>query len=110
MVDGDVQAATTRLARHLAGTAMRVLASSAPDYTPAAVPRAVALVSGVRSAQFDQRNPAVTPPSMEQAHLRRDQWSREGRSTGPHWLTVARSTCQVFGYIGYSSCHGRGSQ
>jgi hypothetical protein len=40
----------------------------------------------------------------------RDQWSREGRSTGPHWFTVARSTCQVFGYIGYSSCHGRGSQ
>ena len=65
VVDGDAQAATTRLARHLAGTAMRVLASSAPDYTPAAVPRAVALVSGVRSAQFDQRNPAVTPPSME---------------------------------------------
>ena len=26
------------------------------------------------------------------------------------WVTVARSTCQVFGYIGYSSCHGRGSQ
>ena len=47
MVDGDAQAATTRLARHLAGTAMRVLASSAPEYTPAAVPRAVALVSGV---------------------------------------------------------------
>jgi DNA-binding GntR family transcriptional regulator len=65
VVDGDVQAAATRLARHLAGTAVRVLASSAPDYTPAAVPRAVALVSGVRSAQFDQRNPAVTPPSME---------------------------------------------
>lgn len=38
------------------------------------------------------------------------QWSSDGRSTGPHWLTVARSTCQVFGYIGYSSCHGRGSQ
>ena len=46
VVDGDAQAATTRLARHLAGTAMRVLAGSAPEYTPAAVPRAVALVSG----------------------------------------------------------------
>jgi DNA-binding GntR family transcriptional regulator len=46
VIKGDVQAATTRLARHLAGTAVRVLASSAPDYTPAAVPRAVALVSG----------------------------------------------------------------
>jgi len=65
VVDGDAQAATTRLARHLAGTAMRVLASSAPDYTPAAVPRAVALVSGVDQRSFDQRNPAVTPPSME---------------------------------------------
>jgi DNA-binding GntR family transcriptional regulator len=63
VVDGDVQAATTKLARHLAGTAVRVLASSAPDYTPAAVPRAVALVDGTDPA--DQRNPAVTPPSME---------------------------------------------
>ena len=48
VVDGDVQAATTSLARHLAGTAVRVLASSAPDYTPTAVPRAVALVIGTR--------------------------------------------------------------
>ena len=48
VVDGDVEAATARLARHLAGTAMRVLASSAPDYTPTAVPRAVDLVSGNR--------------------------------------------------------------
>jgi DNA-binding GntR family transcriptional regulator len=45
VVDGDVEAATTRLARHLAGTAVRVLASSAPGYTPAAVSQAVALVS-----------------------------------------------------------------
>jgi DNA-binding GntR family transcriptional regulator len=46
VLDGDIQAATTRLARHLAGTAGRVLASSAPDYTPVAVPRAVGLVTG----------------------------------------------------------------
>jgi DNA-binding GntR family transcriptional regulator len=62
VVDGDVHAATARLARHLAGTAVRVLATSAPDYTPAAVPRAVALITG---DEPDQRNPAVTPPSME---------------------------------------------
>ncbi len=45
VVDKDVPAATTSLARHLAGTALRVLASSAPDYVPTAVPRAVALVT-----------------------------------------------------------------
>lgn len=45
VVDGDVQAATTAMARHLAGTALRVLADSAPDYVPTAVPHAVALVT-----------------------------------------------------------------
>lgn len=45
VVAGDVDAATGAMARHLAGTALRVLASSAPDYVPTAVPRAVALVT-----------------------------------------------------------------
>lgn len=42
--DGDRHGALTALARHLAGTALSVLAESAPDYVPAAVPRAVALI------------------------------------------------------------------
>jgi hypothetical protein len=33
-----------KLTHHLAGTALRVLADSAPDYVPTAVPRAAALV------------------------------------------------------------------
>jgi len=44
VANGNQPAAITALANHLAGTALRVLASSAPDYTPTAVPRAVALV------------------------------------------------------------------
>ena len=44
VVDGDTPTAVTALAHHLAGTALRVLAGSAPDYVPTAVPRAVALV------------------------------------------------------------------
>jgi DNA-binding GntR family transcriptional regulator len=50
VVDRDVPAATTALARHLAGTALRVLSCSAPDYVPTAVPRAVALVAHEGSA------------------------------------------------------------
>lgn len=44
VAEGDCPAAVTALAHHLAGTALRVLADSAPDYVPTAVPRAVALV------------------------------------------------------------------
>jgi DNA-binding GntR family transcriptional regulator len=44
VVAGDATAAVSALARHLAGTALRVLAGSAPDYVPTAVPRAVAIV------------------------------------------------------------------
>lgn len=47
IVDGDRDAATVALSRHLAGTALRVLASSAPGYAPTAVARAVALVEHV---------------------------------------------------------------
>jgi DNA-binding GntR family transcriptional regulator len=50
VVERDVGAATAALARHLAGTALRVLASSAPDYVPSAVPRAVELVTCGRPA------------------------------------------------------------
>jgi DNA-binding GntR family transcriptional regulator len=42
--EDDRPAAIAALAQHLAGTALRVLADSAPDYVPTAVPRAVALV------------------------------------------------------------------
>lgn len=44
VVGGDRDAAVSALADHLAGTALRVLANSAPDYAPTAVPRAVDLV------------------------------------------------------------------
>jgi Transcriptional regulators len=44
VAEGDCPAAIAALAHHLAGTALRVLADSAPDYVPTAVPRAVALV------------------------------------------------------------------
>lgn len=50
VLDGDVPGARAALARHLAGTALRVLAGSAPHYTPAAVPQAVEIVTGVRPA------------------------------------------------------------
>ena len=43
---GDGGAALTGLAHHLAGTALRVLSEYAPDYTPRAVPNAVALAEG----------------------------------------------------------------
>ena len=42
----DRQAATSALAHHLSGTALRVLRSSVPEYVPVAVPRAIALVDG----------------------------------------------------------------
>jgi DNA-binding GntR family transcriptional regulator len=45
VADGDEQAAIAALTRHLAGTALRVLAGSAPEYRPTAVPRAVALIA-----------------------------------------------------------------
>ena len=43
VAEGDRTAAIAALAHHLAGTALRVLADSAPSYAPTAVPRAVAL-------------------------------------------------------------------
>ena len=43
---GDDRAALSGLAHHLARTALRVLSDSAPDYTPRAVPHAVALAEG----------------------------------------------------------------
>lgn len=54
ILDGDGSAAILALAQHLAGTAMRVLSRSAPDYVPTAVPRAIAFVEGTRpSATVD---------------------------------------------------------
>ena len=50
LADGDDRAALTGLAHHLARTALRVLADCAPDYTPRAVPQAVALAEGADSA------------------------------------------------------------
>ena len=47
---GDDRAALTGLAHHLARTALRVLADCAPDYTPRAVPNAVALAEGTDPA------------------------------------------------------------
>ncbi|MTD55477.1 GntR family transcriptional regulator [Amycolatopsis pithecellobii] len=41
---GDERAAVTGMARHLARTAFRVLKDCAPEYTPTAVPHAVALL------------------------------------------------------------------
>lgn len=53
LVDHDNPAAVAALAHHLAGTALRVLASSAPGYIPSAVPRAVALVEDGRPLPLD---------------------------------------------------------
>jgi DNA-binding GntR family transcriptional regulator len=47
---GDDRAALTGLAHHLARTALRVLSDCAPDYTPRAVPQAVALAEGADPA------------------------------------------------------------
>jgi DNA-binding GntR family transcriptional regulator len=47
---GDDSAALTGLAHHLARTALRVLSEYAPDYTPRAVPNAVALAEGADPA------------------------------------------------------------
>jgi len=44
VAERDDPAAVAALAHHLARTALRVLADTAPDYVPTAVPRAVALV------------------------------------------------------------------
>jgi DNA-binding GntR family transcriptional regulator len=46
VADGDGPGARAALAHHLERTAVRVLARCAPDYTPSAVPQAVALVTG----------------------------------------------------------------
>jgi DNA-binding GntR family transcriptional regulator len=46
----DGSAALAGLAHHLARTALRVLAEHAPDYTPRAVPNAVALAEGADPA------------------------------------------------------------
>jgi DNA-binding GntR family transcriptional regulator len=47
---GDDSAALTGLAHHLARTALRVLSEHAPEYTPRAVPKAVALAEGADPA------------------------------------------------------------
>jgi DNA-binding GntR family transcriptional regulator len=47
---GDDSAALTGLAHHLARTALRVLSEHAPEYTPRAVPNAVALAEGADPA------------------------------------------------------------
>ncbi|HEY8116402.1 MAG TPA: GntR family transcriptional regulator [Actinomycetota bacterium] len=47
---GDGSAALSGLAHHLARTALRVLSEHAPDYTPRAVPNAVALAEGTDPA------------------------------------------------------------
>jgi DNA-binding GntR family transcriptional regulator len=44
LVAGDERAALTGMAHHLARTALRVLADCAPDFTPVAVPHALALL------------------------------------------------------------------
>jgi DNA-binding GntR family transcriptional regulator len=44
LIAGDEQGALTQMAHHLARTALRVLTDCAPDYEPAAVPHAVALI------------------------------------------------------------------
>ena len=46
----DREAAISALAHHLAGTALRVLRSSVPEYDPVAVPRAIALIEGKNGA------------------------------------------------------------
>jgi DNA-binding GntR family transcriptional regulator len=46
LVAGDEPGARHEMAHHLARTALRVLADCAPEYVPAAVPRAVALIDG----------------------------------------------------------------
>ncbi len=51
LIAGDEPGALTGIAHHLARTALRVLADCAPDYRPAAVPHAVALI--------DRRPPAA---------------------------------------------------
>jgi DNA-binding GntR family transcriptional regulator len=50
LVAGDERAALTGMAHHLERTALRVLADCAPDYQPAAVPHAVALIEDQPSA------------------------------------------------------------
>jgi DNA-binding GntR family transcriptional regulator len=47
---GHTRLAMKALAEHLAGTALRVLAGSAPGFRPQAVPRALAMVVGSESA------------------------------------------------------------
>ncbi len=59
LVDGDTAAALSALAHHLSGTAMRVLARSAPDYTPTAVPHAVEIVAGTPLAPAAPAAPAA---------------------------------------------------
>lgn len=44
LIGDDARAALTGMAHHLARTALRVLADCAPEYTPVAVPHAVALI------------------------------------------------------------------
>jgi DNA-binding GntR family transcriptional regulator len=53
LIADDEQGALTEMAHHLERTALRVLADCAPDYKPAAVPHAVALI--------DRETPAALP-------------------------------------------------
>jgi DNA-binding GntR family transcriptional regulator len=50
LIAGDERGALTGMAHHLARTALRVLTDCAPEYVPAAVPHAVALVERRRPA------------------------------------------------------------
>jgi len=59
--DGDISTAVSLQATHLAGTALRVLTRSAPDYVPRAVPHAVSLVAGHATDAEAQRTSVSLP-------------------------------------------------
>ena len=56
LIADDERGALTEMAHHLERTALRVLADCAPDFTPVAVPHAVALI--------DRPPPAITPAAV----------------------------------------------
>jgi DNA-binding GntR family transcriptional regulator len=57
LIADDERGALTEMAHHLERTALRVLADCAPDFTPVAVPHAVALI--------DRQSPAVRSPVVQ---------------------------------------------
>src|SRR5690348_455405 len=77
LIADDERGALTEMAHHLERTALRVLADCAPDFTPVAVPHAVALIdrqspvarSPVAQSPVAQspvaRSPVVQPPGAE---------------------------------------------